>query len=87
VAPACDVTNEVLLQLLLTKVEAPINNVDPVLRPTSNDVPLEEYAPIVHVFRDRLPPDPVIAAPIMSAEVPVTRILELLIAKLDVLLM
>jgi hypothetical protein len=81
------VVNEVLLQLLFTKVEAPINNVDPVLRPTSNEVALEEYAPIVHVLRVRLPPDPVIEAPIMSTEAPVTRILELLIAKLDVLLM
>jgi hypothetical protein len=38
-------------------------------------------------LRLKLPPDPVIAAAIMSTEAPVTRILELLTAKFEVLLM
>jgi hypothetical protein len=52
----------------------------------SYGVPVDDYAPLVHAFRVRLPPDPVIAAPIMSVDVPVTRMLELLTVKFEVLL-
>ena len=51
----------------------------------SYGMPVDDYAPMVHALRVRFPPDPVMAAPIMSTEVPVTRMLELLTVKLDVL--
>ena len=51
----------------------------------SYGVPVDDYAPMVLVLSVKVPPDPVMAAPIMSTEVPVTRMLELLTVKLEVL--